>query len=276
MRKSCLLFLRIIVLLALVSLACQITPGVIGDGNFKDAERQSNQAGDNQPTQHIVGANASPEANQGVINTIATSPSTQQAAPAGFLESDCAVSGVVFQDITVDYLVDDIYDGPYLICSISTTGAHGLSESLYFRIVAYKPSLLPQYYRDLQTSIQSWVDQANEWNSTPGIPESAMDTITFLHDDGEGYVFLITSEASVQGRLIGDGFGAEMVNGKYLVQLEFSSCEGDAGVYEAALQQLENAALAAIQRVEVCTTLIKPGISWTQAKSETHPGSTEK
>ena len=46
------------------------------------------------------------------------------------------------------------------------------------------------------------------------------------------------------------GSGEEKIEGKYLVNLGFQSCEGDAAAYTAALENLRTAALAAIERVE--------------------------
>jgi hypothetical protein len=140
-----------------------------------------------------------------------------QAAPAGFQESDCALQGMTFDNITIDYIVDDMYDGAYLICSGVTTGSHGQDENNFLKITAYKPALLQQYYDELKANNQRSLDQANEWNANPDIPEEMKDTISIIRDDDERFMFLITQEANVPGCLMGDGFGAEMFYEKYLI-----------------------------------------------------------
>jgi hypothetical protein len=101
----------------------------------------------------------------------------------GFEKTDCTVAGVTFTDITVNYFVDDNYDGPYLICNSSSTGAHGLSEHAYIKITAYKTGKLDEPFRQSKESIQRFVDQANEWNADPNVPAEAKDEVTFIHND---------------------------------------------------------------------------------------------
>lgn len=225
-------FLFLVIFLVLLSLACSVS-GATQPSNANNQAAQLPLA--SEPPEQLPDAN---------------SPAGQQAQTPGFLEADCNVSGVTFDKPNIGKSVDDIYDGPNLVCNYSGEGPHGLSETVYFRIVAYKADKLEQFYQDMQTNIQGFVDQATEWNAQPDIPESAKDTITFLRNDSDGYVFLITSEANVQDCTNGDGYGVEKINGKYLVQLTFTSCEGDAGSYLETIQNLQDAAAEAILRVE--------------------------
>ncbi|MHC1741369.1 MAG: hypothetical protein AB9897_09700 [Anaerolineaceae bacterium] len=167
-----------------------------------------------------------------------------------FTESDCNVSGVVFQNKNVGYTVTDVFDGNSLTCHTSSTGAHGLSEMVNFSIYTLKPSSLDALYEEKKSVDSGFVEQANEWNALPDLPADIRDEITFIRDDGDGYIFLITSWANVQNCVNGDGYGVEKVNGKYLVVLSFTSCEGDAGSYLATMQNMRQASLAAIQRIE--------------------------
>jgi hypothetical protein len=62
---------------------------------------------------------------------------------------------------------------------------------------------------------------------------------------------MITGYANVQECLNGYGYGAEKVDGKYLVNVSFQSCElADTASYTAMLQNLETTAIAAIMRLE--------------------------
>jgi hypothetical protein len=168
-----------------------------------------------------------------------------------FQASDCNVAGITFPDITTSYNVDAVYDGPYLVCSSTSEGAHNLSVHYYINIVAYKADKLDALYQDLQTNIRGFVDQSNEWNADPDVPAEIKEQITFIRNDSEGYVFMITGFSNVQNCENGRGYGVEKVLGKYLVQVQFQSCElADAGAYTDVLKSLETAALAAIQRVE--------------------------
>lgn len=179
-----------------------------------------------------------------------TENSSEMTQSARFAETDCTVSGVAFSNINVGYTITDFYDGNSLICHTSFTGAHGLSEAAYISILALKPDKLEGAYQEKLSVNTGVVDQANKWNAQPDLPADARDEISFIREDSDGYIFLITREANVQNCINGEGFGVEMINGKYLVDLYFSSCEGDAGTYLAIMQNLQQAALAAIQRVE--------------------------
>jgi hypothetical protein len=242
MRNNSLKFLFLLIIPVILSLAC----------NFSGATQLPNASSPpdqlpiaSSPPDQLPLASSPPDQLPNAV-----SPPDQQGEPTGFSEADCNVSGVNFDNITVDYNVDEIYDGPYLICSFSATGAHGLSETAYFRIVAHKPDKLEEFYQELQINIKGFVDQANDWNAQPDLPPEVKDEITFIRDDNDGYIFMIAKEANVQECINGDGYGVEKINGKYLVQLQFSSCEGDAGAYVTALQNLQTAATEAIQRVE--------------------------
>jgi hypothetical protein len=174
----------------------------------------------------------------------------QQVKPAGFSESDCSMSGVTFNPISYGNTVDDIYDGPNLTCSYSSTGAHGLSETNYIRIVAYKADQLEGFYSDLKENINGYIVQSNEWNAHPDLPADAKNEITMIRDDADGYVFMITKNANVQGCTKGDGYGVEKVAGKYLVQILFSSCEGTAPSYLTTIKYMQSIAAEAIARLE--------------------------
>jgi hypothetical protein len=190
----------------------------------------------------------------GIVPTVQAGnggPVAPTVQPIKFQATDCNVAGITFPDITTSYNVDDIYDGPYLVCNSSSEGAHNLSVHYYINIVAYKADKLDAFYQELQTNIQGFVDQSTEWNADPDVPAEIKDEITFIRNDSDGYVFMITSFSNVQNCENGRGYGVEKVLGKYLVQVQFQSCElADAGAYTAVLKSLETAALAAIQRVE--------------------------
>ena len=169
----------------------------------------------------------------------------------GFQESDCAVPGVTFPPPSFGYEVDDLHNGPYVYCSSSGEGAHGLSETAYIGITTLQSGKLDMAYRQALDGIQGFVDQANKRNAIPDVPPDARFEITFIRNDNDGYVFMITSQANVYDCLLGSGFGSEKIEGKYLVNLQFESCElGDAAAYTAALEDLRTAALAAIDRLE--------------------------
>jgi hypothetical protein len=169
----------------------------------------------------------------------------------GFQESDCAVPGVTFPSpyIGGDEF-DEVFDGPSLICDSSTEGAHGLPVRAHIGITALKADKLEGRYQQAVEGIRGFVDQANERNAIPDVPADARFDITFIRNDNDGYVFMITSHANVYDCLLGSGYGEEKIEGKYLVTLQFQSCEGDAAAYTAALEDLRTAALAAIERVE--------------------------
>jgi hypothetical protein len=171
-----------------------------------------------------------------------------------FLESDCNVPGVTFTTTHVGYNTDNIYDGPSLTCHTSSTGAHGLAESAYISILALKPDELEKAYQGKQAVNQGFVATAKEWNADPKLPAELIAEITFLSDTddyADAYTFMITQYANVQECVLGTGYGVEKINGKYLVELTFTSCElGDAGAYVSMMEKLMGAAMAAIQRID--------------------------
>ena len=173
------------------------------------------------------------------------------AAPLGFEKADCTVGGWPFTDISVGNVVTDVFDGPSLICNVSDTGEHGLAEDAYISILALKKDKLEEFYQEKQQNNKGFVDQANEWNALPDLPASSRNEITFIRDDEDGYIFMITTEASVQKCIEGRGYGIEKIYDRYLVETYFSSCKlRDAGTYTTALRTLQETALRAIQRVE--------------------------
>jgi len=183
--------------------------------------------------------------------TIPPPPNSGVGTLGGFLESDCAVPGVTFPSPYIgEQATNEVFDGPSLICDSSTEGAHGLPVSAHIGITAYKADKLEEFYQQAVEGIRGFVDQANARNAIPDVPPDARFEITFIRNDKDGYVFMITSQANVYDCLDGSGYGEERVEGKYLVNLGFQSCEGDAAAYTAALENLRTAALAAIERVE--------------------------
>jgi hypothetical protein len=177
-------------------------------------------------------------------------PMKPTSKPLAFEKTDCSVAGITFPDITVSYVVDDNYDGPYLICHSSSQGSHG-SIGTYFSVMAYKTDKLETAYNELQASIQGFVDQSNEWNADPNLPEEIKDNIDFIQKSTDQYTFVISSYSNVQNCYRGRGYGAEKYLDKYLIHLSLESCElGDANAYRALLISLEKAAYTAIYRVE--------------------------
>ena len=173
-----------------------------------------------------------------------------------FEKADCDVPNIPeisFPDITIDYIIDDIYNGPYLICNSSSQGAHG-SVSYCISDIAYKTEKLNELYNELHTSIQGFVDQANEWNSALKYGDPLIDTIDITRNESNRYMIVISSLSNVQNCYLGYGYGAEKVLGRYLVHIGFESCEkGDAAAYAYVMEMLEQTALGAIARVEGVT-----------------------
>lgn len=170
--------------------------------------------------------------------------------PAGFEKTDCAFMGITFPEITIDYIVDENNAGPILNCNSASQGAHG-SVRYSINIVAYQADKLEGIYQEQQASIQRFVDQSTGWNAEPDIPDEAKDEITIIKNDSEGYIFMISSEANVQNCYNGYGYGVEKVNGKYLIHIEYESCElPDAAAYKDVMENLEITAMRAIVRVD--------------------------
>lgn len=62
---------------------------------------------------------------------------------------------------------------------------------------------------------------------------------------------MITTEASVQKCIEGRGYGIEKINNRFLVEIQFMSCElNHAGAYATVLRTMQETALRSIQRVE--------------------------
>jgi len=172
----------------------------------------------------------------------------EELIPVGFEEKDCIVDGVIFSDIQIYNTVDEINNGPSIICNSSSTGSHGETHASII-ITSFQTNKLAGYYQDQKKTITTWVDEATQWNSDPGMPEEVKDVISILYDQPNGYIFMITSQMQdcVQGR----GFGTMMLFNKYLANIQYSSCElADAGAYLIMMQNLQTAAMVAVGRVE--------------------------
>jgi len=171
-----------------------------------------------------------------------------------FVESDCNVSGVTFTTTHVGYNTEGIANGPSMTCHTSSTGAHGLSEVAYIGILALKPDELEKAYQEKITVNQGFVATAKEWNATPDHSPELIANINFFSDMDDleyAYTFMITQYSNVQECLLGDGHGVEKINGKYLVEVNFTSCElGDTAAYESMMEKLHAAALDAIKRID--------------------------
>ena len=158
--------------------------------------------------------------------------------------------GVTFPEITINYIVDGNNAGPILTCSSLTQGSRG-SVRYYINIISFQAAKLEGNYQQQKAAIQVFVDQSTQWNADPAVPERAKHQISIIKDDSDGYIFTISSEANVQNCYRGYGYGVEKVDGKYLVHVEFESCElPDAAAYNAVMQNLEAMALTAVLRVE--------------------------
>lgn len=244
MRNNRRIFLFLLSIPLLVSLACDTTAlnRLLGSSDRTDAlPLPVASAPENQPPNEV----------DPVDQPIENSNSGDQQNPAGgFLKSDCSMSGIVFDPISIGSYVDDVYDGPSLSCSYSTINGYGLAETVYFSIVAYKPDKLEEFYQDSKENISGYIAQANEWNAHPDLSPDMKNGISMIRDDNDGYVFLITKNANVQGCTKGDGYGVEKVNGKYLIKILFSSCVSDASSYLVSVKYLQAAAEAAVSRIE--------------------------
>jgi hypothetical protein len=175
-----------------------------------------------------------------------------QLVGVGFKKSDCEAAGIIFPNVTTQYVVDEIYDGPSINCFLSTEGAHG-SIQITISIAAYQAGQLDRYYQSQKTTIQSYVDQSTEWNnSDPEMPEDVKDSIKMLFDDQDAYVFMITSDANVQACIQGRGYGTLKLFDRYLVNLQYVSCElANAESFNTAMDNLATAAINAALRVNI-------------------------
>jgi hypothetical protein len=172
----------------------------------------------------------------------------------GFNRSDCENTGIIFPDITDSYIVDEINDGPYIMCNLSSQGAHG-SIQASIGITAFQADKLGGFYQNQKATIKAYVDQSTEWNAQPDMPEEVKDVISILYDDVDGYVFMITSGAYKNTELIcfnGYGYGTMILFDKYLANIQYSSCElADTAAYVAMMQKLQTMAMVAALNVEV-------------------------
>lgn len=171
---------------------------------------------------------------------------TVTAQPAGFEPADCNLSGLVFPDMTTGNNEFDPYDGPSLICNSSATGSHELNERMYLSIQKMLPDRINAAFEEQKGMHKAFVDEAIAWkekNPTAG------SEVAKIRDDANGYIYLVITQANVQGCVLGEGYGAEIVD-NYLVNSYFSSCEGDAASYSKAVETLRETARKAIERVE--------------------------
>jgi len=169
----------------------------------------------------------------------------------GFNRTDCESFDIAFSEISIGNLDDEINAGPYIMCNLSSQGAHGsIRASIY--ITAFQADKLDGLYQNQKTTIKSFVDQSTEWNSDPAVPEEVKDVISILYDDIDGYVFMITSEANVQNCYQGRGYGTLVLFDKYLANIQYESCElADTAAYVTLMQKLMAMAEVAALNVEV-------------------------
>jgi hypothetical protein len=169
----------------------------------------------------------------------------------GFKRSDCENTGIIFPDITDGYFVDEINDGPYIMCNLSSQGAHG-SIQASIGITAFQADKLGGFYQNQKATIKAYVDQSTEWNAQPDMPEEVKDVISILYDDVDGYVFMITSEANMQNCYQGRGYGTLILFDKYLANMQYVSCElADTAAYVDMMNILQTAAISAALGVQV-------------------------
>lgn len=172
-------------------------------------------------------------------------PTVIATQPSGFTASDCSANGLTFTDITAGLNDFEPYDGPSLICHSSTTGSHGLSEVNHLNINKMLSDHINTAFDDQKTTHKIFIDQAIAWkekNPTAGTE------VVKIRDDATGYIYIILTEANVQGCLLGEGYGVEILN-NYLINYLFSSCEGDAASYTKAMETLQKTAQQAIERI---------------------------
>jgi len=168
----------------------------------------------------------------------------------GFTNADCQTAGITFSEISTSYLVDDVNNGPYLMCNASSQGAHG-SIQAYISITALQPGKLDGSYQNQKAAIKGYVDQSTAWNADPDVPAEVKDVISILYDDNDGYVFMITSEANVQKCYQGRGYGTLILFDKYLANMQYVACElADTAAYTAMMNNLQTTAIMAALRVE--------------------------
>lgn len=171
-------------------------------------------------------------------------PNTEQSA--GFISSDCSINGLAFPNITIGNNTFDPYDGPSLICNSVSTGGNGLNEISHFNIDAIKPAFMTSTFEDQKSVYKSIVDDAIAWKEKN---PTASTEVIMLQEDKDAYIYLIITNANVQGCILGEGYGVEIIE-NYLVNYNFSSCEGDSYTYMKAIEALQQSAGMAIDRLE--------------------------
>jgi hypothetical protein len=127
-----------------------------------------------------------------------------------------------------------------------TTGSHGLNEIHHVNINKYQLESINTAFEVQKAVYITIVDDAVAWKEKN--PTAGTDVVMIRDDEG-GYVYLILTNASVQGCLVGEGYGVEKID-QYLVNLNFSSCEGDVAYYRATIETLRVTARLAVERVE--------------------------
>jgi hypothetical protein len=177
-------------------------------------------------------------------------PGAGEAGPSEgrFEASDCAVPGLDFTQITVDFSSDGPNPGPYLNCKTDEMDGFLISPWA-------DPAQLDSNFTNATIVSKGFVDQANEWNSDPTLPPSLLAHVNLLHDESDRYVVVITQYSNTRNCLTGLGLGEEKVDGKFDVHLNYTSVNSGCGpsdpeAYVTMMQNLETAALAAIARVE--------------------------
>lgn len=170
---------------------------------------------------------------------------TEPAQPAGFLPSDCSACGMTFDNITAEFNTSDPFDGPFLICNSTTTGGNGLNEIHQLDVHAVKPEFLTSSFAEQKSVWKPIIDDAIAWKEKN---PTASTEVIMIRDDEGGYIYLVLTNANVQGCLLGEGYGSEIFN-SYLVNMQFSSCEGNAAEYLQAIEKLRDTARKAVERV---------------------------
>jgi hypothetical protein len=179
----------------------------------------------------------------------AEAPASPPPAETGlepFLESDCAAAGLDFPSVTTDYVSDGPNQGPYLNCA-STDPLYGVLINPWS-----DPAQLDADYQKRVAISQGFVADANKWNSDLTDPALA-DHVTFLRNDADRYVLVITSYSNVQNCETGIGMGDEKIDGRFEVSLHYDPgiCgPSDPQAYVTMMHNLEAVAVAAIGRVE--------------------------
>ena len=182
----------------------------------------------------------------GPVQPSAVSKQDGTSVKAGFEPADCSATGLTFENITTGNNDFEPYDGPHLICNSVATGSHGLNEIHHVNINKYQLESINTAFEVQKAVYITIVDDAVAWKEKN--PTAGTDVVMIRDDEG-GYVYLILTNASVQGCLVGEGYGVEKID-QYLVNLNFSSCEGDVAYYRATIETLRVTARLAVERVE--------------------------